>query len=212
MRLLTLCFAALVLVAACGDDDTAPASSGETRPATTEETTTSTTSEPSMTSTTEAGGGVELSQSCTSPDGFTISYPGDWEAVSDCGQFGPAPLEEPEPATDERTGVISAFVDPVPFEQVSTPADTEQARARTSVDGFPAVRIESVTSGEGLYPAGTEAVRWMVDLSMGPDDGPGTLFVTAFDLGYDIDFDDAVPVLDAMARSIEIEVATPRGG
>jgi hypothetical protein len=50
------------------------------------------------------------------------------EAVSDCGQFGPAPLDEPAPATDERTGVVSAFVGPVAFDQVVQVLDARRSR------------------------------------------------------------------------------------
>ena len=210
MRRLMLSFAALALVAgACGDDDdTPPAASGDPTTVTSEttSTTSSTTSTTSTTApTTTAGDGgdqAQLDQSCESPDGFTISFPGDWEAVSDCGQFGPAPLDEPAPATDERTGVVSAFIDPVPFEQVVEPAPGDGAREETTIDGLPAVRVEGQQEAEGLYPEGTAYVRWMVDLS--EVRGDATLFLDAYDLGYDIGFDQAVQVLDEMAQTVEV--------
>ena len=211
MRLLMLCFAALALLTgACGDDDdTPPAASGEASTVTSE--TTSTTSTMTSTSstttapTTTAGDGgdqVQLEQTCESPDGFTVSYPGDWDAVNDCGQFGPAPLDEPAPATDERTGVVSAFVDPVPFEQVAEPAPGDDEREETTIAGFPAVRVEGEQEAEGLYPEGTSYVRWMIDLS--EVRGDATLFLDAYDLGYDIDFDQAVRVLDDMVETVEV--------
>ena len=210
MRRLMLSLAALALLAgACGDDDdTPPAASGEASTVTSEttSTTTSTTSTTSTTapSTTTGDGGdqAQLDQSCESPDGFTISFPGDWAAVSDCGQFGPAPLDEPAPATDERTGVVSAFVDPVPFEQVAEPAPGDGAREETTIDGFPAVRVQGEQEAEGLYPEGTAYVRWMVDLS--EVRANATLFLDAYDLGYDIAFDEAVQVLDEMAQTVEV--------
>ena len=211
MRRLMLSFAALALLAgACGDDDdTPPAASGEASTVTSETTsttssTTSTTSTTAPTTTTTGAGDGELAQTCESPDGFTVSLPEDWEAVSACGQFGPAPLDEPAPATDERTGVVSAFVDPVPFEQVAEPAPGDGAREETTIDGFPAIRVEGEQEAEGLYPEGTAYVRWMVDLS--EVRGDATLFLDAYDLGYDIDFDfdEAVEVLDAMAETVEV--------
>lgn len=214
MRHLILCFAALVLVAAaCGDDDTSVPSSGETSTSSsTNATTSTTTTEPTSTSSTTApSDGVELTSSCRA-NGFTIGYPADWEAVSQCGQFGPAPLEEPTPNSDDRTGVVSAFVDPVPFDQVVSPTGEERSRATTTIDGLRAVRIEMVASGEGLYPEGTAAVRWVVDLSAGPEDEPRTLFVDAYDLFDDVDFDQATRVLDAMARSVDIEGSQPVDG
>lgn len=212
MRRLMPCFAALaLLVAACGDDDdTTMPTSGEVTSTTGPETTTSssveatTTSSSTTTSTTSEpdGDAASLEQTCESPDGFTISYPGDWEAVSDCGQFGPAPLDAPTPNTDERTGVVSAFIDPVAFEQVAEPTEGDVDRQETTVAGQPAVRVEGEQSGVGLYPEGTAYVRWLVDVSdvRGED---ATLFVDAYDLGYDIDFDDAVQVLDEMVQTVE---------
>jgi hypothetical protein len=211
MRRLMLCFAALALLAgACGDDDDTGTGTtttlGEEVTSTTADgtstSTTTSTSAPSSTTTTDGEGAASLEQTCESPDGFTISFPEDWDAVSDCGQFGPAPLDEPAPATDERAGVVSAFIDPVPFEQVAEPTEGDRDRREETVDGRTAVRVEGAQSGTGLYPEGTEYIRWLVDVSDG--EGPATLFVDAYDLGYDIDFDRAVAVLDAMAETVEV--------
>jgi hypothetical protein len=215
MRRLILCFAALALVtAACGDDDDTasdPAATEEAASSTSEgptsTTSTTSTSAPSATSTTSASSTTPeetttLAQSCDSPDGFTISHPEDWAAVSECGQFGPEPIDEPTPNTDERTGVVNAFIDPVAFEQVAEPTDGDRERREATVDGRPAIRVAGEQSGTGLYPEGTEYVRWIVDVSDGG--GPATLFVDAYDLGYDIEFDRAVNVLDAMVQSLAI--------
>jgi hypothetical protein len=201
MRRLTTCIAALVLViAGCGDDDDTAATTTTT---TTAETTTTvedpTTTTTSTTTTPERG--PELRERCTSPDGFTISYPQGWEAVADCGQFGPAPLDEPAPNTDDRTGAVAAYLDPVAFEQVSGPDEGERDRREATVDGRPAVRVEGAQSGIGLYPEGTDYARWMVDV-----DGERTLFLDTYDLdGYDVDFDEAVAAMDAMAESIDLD-------
>jgi hypothetical protein len=156
------------------------------------------------TSTTSAPELTPLGESCQSPDGFSIDHPASWEAVSDCGQFGPAPVAEPEQGTDERTGVVSAYVDPVPFDEVSQPVPGEQSRAVSTVDGLQAVRVESQSTGEGVYPAGTATVTWLVDLSVGVDDEPATLFVNAVDVRDDVDFDRAVTTMDRMVRSLEL--------
>lgn len=215
MRRLMTSFAALALLVgagACGeDDDTATPTSGEVTTITTESTSTTSrtsstsTSMPTTTSEADDADGVPLDQSCQSPDGFTISYPSEWAAVSECGQFGPAPLDAPTPNTDERTGVVSAFIDPVPFEQVAEPTEGDSAREETTIAGHPAVRVEGEQSGTGLYPEGTAYVRWMVDLS--EIRGDATLFLDAYDLGYDVEFDQAVQVLDEMARSVEISAS-----
>lgn len=204
MRRLTNCFAALAIVfAACGGGDDTAAT-----PSTTQDTVTTTsvdtsTSSTTASSTTLAEEGMRLAQSCESADGFSISYPEDWDAVSGCGQFGPEPVDEPAPSTDERTGVVSAFIDPIPFEQVIEPTEGDRARREVTVDGRPAVRVEGEVAGESLYPRGTEYVRWLVDVS--GDGNPATLFVDAYDLGDDIDFARTVDVLDAMAASIELD-------
>lgn len=202
MPRLTTWLAALVLVlAGCGDDDTTATSPTATSTPPTSAPVTAPTSVDDTTTTTgaPADGDGALAQSCTSPDGFTISYPQDWEAVSDCGQFGPAPLEQPTPDTDDRTGVVSAFIDPVPYDQVSEPSEADRSREETTVDDRAAVRIETVVQ-EGLYPEGTEGVRWLVDA--GSD---RTLFLDVYDLGHVDDFDRAVEVLDLMAETVRID-------
>lgn len=113
-------------------------------------------------------------------------------------------MTEPEQGTDERTGVVSAFVDQVRFSEVSQSIGGEQSRAVSTVDGFQAVRVESQSAGDGLYPAGTAAVTWMVDLSVGVDDEPATLFLNAVDIVDDVDFDRAVTTMDRMIRSLEL--------
>lgn len=217
MRRLTTLFAALALVlAGCGDDDDTAATSSTTadEAVTTTEATSTSTSEASTSSTSSTttststatapdDSTVELAASCDSPDGFTISYPQDWGAVSDCGQFGPEPIDEPAPATDERTGVVSAFIDAVPYEQVAEPTEGDRDRREATVDGRPAVRVEGQVAGPSLYPEGTEYVRWLVDVTDGGS--PATLFVDAYDLGFDVEFDRAVRVLDAMVASVDID-------
>jgi hypothetical protein len=201
MRRLMLCLSALALVAAgCGDDDDAAPTTTTTEAVTTtsEEVTTSSTTLVEDETTTTAS--AELGASCDSPDGFTVSFPEEWEAVADCGQFGPAPLDEPAPNTDERTGVVMAFIDPVPFEEVSEPTEGDRDRREETVDGRPAVRVEGAQATIGLYPEGTEYARWLVDV-----DGQRTLFLDAYDLAFDIDFDDAVEVLDQMVETVDID-------
>lgn len=206
MRTLISCLAVVSLaVAGCADDSDDAA--------TTSTSTSSTTSTPvsptSSTASTSEPGLAPLAQSCQSPDGFSISYRTDWDAVSDCGQFGPAPVEEPTEATDERPGVVAAYVDAVPFDEVSASVEGERARAVTTVDGLQAVRVESESTEEGLHPAGTSTLTWMIDLAIGRDDGTGTLFLNAVDVHDDVDFERAVTTMDRMARTLDIEVGDP---
>lgn len=133
-----------------------------------------------------------------------VSYPEGWEAVSDCGQFGPALVEEPEPATDEWTGAVSAYVDAVPYPRAASPSEGEIDRAVTAIAGLQAVRVRAEADGDGLRPDGTEIVRWLVDLGIGADDGAGTLVLDAVDsTATGVRFARVVDVADAMARSLE---------
>ncbi len=190
----TALFAALaLLLAACGGGGSGDDEAGATS-----------TSAP--TSSTDPTGSVpdDGGERCRSSEGYEIAVPAGWAAVADCGQFGPAPLDEPTPGTDERAGVVTAYVDAVDFADVVEPSDEETARAVGVVDGRQAVRVVSEASGDGLHAAGTEVVRWSVDLALGVDDGDGTLFVDAVDVHDDVDFAAAVARMDAMVRSLEI--------
>lgn len=186
-----------LVVAGCGDDDAAAPDGTST---TTSTSTTSTSSAPSTSSTTSTTGpGLALTQECVNPDGFRISYPESWSTVSDCGQFGPGRIKEPEPNTDERTGVVSAFIDLVPYEDVTRPRPGEVERTEADVAGRRAVRTRVVEDGRGLYPEGTLIVSWMVDAPA----EPGTLFVNAVSMLPGVDFDRAVEALDAMVRTVD---------
>ena len=189
-----------LLVTACGGDDEGA------------ERTTSTTTEPVTTTTdtsvttTSSPDDTDAWTRCDNPEGFSLSYPGDWRTndgsvVPECSQFDPEPFEVPE-ATDERVAAITAFVDPVRFADVAAPQQEEGVdRAVTAVDGHQAVRIEG-PAGE-LYPDDATAVRYVVDLSFGIDDAR-TLFLDTIELS-DTDFERDVGVLDRMARTIELD-------
>ncbi|MEZ5410029.1 MAG: hypothetical protein R2761_18515 [Acidimicrobiales bacterium] len=99
-------------------------------------------------------------------------------------------------------------IDHVAFSEAGNPMPGEQSRAVSAVQGLQAVRVESVATGDGLYPQGTRMVTWMVDLAIGVDDGPGTLFVDAVDIpaATGAGFDRAVAIMDLMARSLVADV------
>lgn len=194
-----------LLAASCGDDD------DTTAPTTTEST--STTTDPSTTDpSTPTDDPTSGWERCDNPDGFSVSYPADWHTndgsvATACGHFDPEEFEVPD-ATDERVAAISAFVDDVPFHEVAPPEDDVLRRSLTTVDGHQAVR--TVGPGGELYGGDTEVTRYAVDLSLGVDDGPGTLFLDTVDL-QTIAYDDAVRVLDDMVRTIELDVGEDAG-
>lgn len=153
-----------------------------------------------------------LTQTCSSPEGYTISYPEGWTtndgSVTDsCGQFNPTPFEVP-PASDERVAAITAYVDNVAYSDVAGGDSTfEGTTASTTIDGHQALRRSGEYNGNGLYDAGTPVTSYLIDLALGVDDGPGTMFVNVIGVG-DFDHDALVPVLDAMAATIEIDLTT----
>ena len=66
----------------------------------------------------------------------------------------------------------------------------------TTLAGRQAVRIEGRTSGLDLLPPGLRTTTWLVDL------GSSTLLATTADVPR-VDDEAAVPVLDAMAASVQ---------
>ncbi len=184
------------------DDDGAAPTTG---PESTTVDDTTTTSDPSTTTTSPSPTADWIR--CESPAGFAVSYPGTWQTnsgdvVPECSQFDPDSFTVPE-ATDERVAAVNAFVEQVPFTDVAPPEEDEADRAVTVVDGRQAIRVVE-PAGE-LYGDDTEATRYLIDLSLGVDDGPGTLFVDVVDL-EGIDYDRAVSVLDRMVRSIDLTI------
>ena len=195
--------AALVLVAgACGGED-----QSATTTTTTTTTTTMTTEAPSTATTTARPDPTATWSRCDDPDGFSISFPDGWSTndgsvVSACSRFDPEPFTVPE-QSDARVAAIVADVESVPFHQAAAPGD-ERDRAVTAVDGHQAVRV--VDPGSALYGPDTEATRYLIDLSIGVDDGPGTLVVDTVDLPGS-NYDANVETLDRMVQTIDLTVA-----
>ena len=205
-RTILVLFASLaLLVGACGDDD-------DTAATTTTETSETSISDPTSTTTTTTDpDSTDGWERCENPDGFSLAHPAEWSTndgtvVGECSQFDPEPFEVPE-ATDERVAAITAYVDPVPFDQVAAPGDSPGSdRAVTSVDGHQAVRVEG-PAGE-LYPEGTSSVRYMIDMGVGTEERDETLFVDTLDLPG-MDYEENVTVLDRMVRTIEFTDGGP---
>jgi hypothetical protein len=148
-------------------------------------------------------GADALGATCTGPVGIGVSYPAGWavnpgDTVPACTMFSPEPFTVP-PHTDARVAAIVLSVSDLPFEQMAAPMPDETARTDEVVDGRPAVRTE-VVAGPGLWPEGTPATRWVVDL------GDRTLVADAVGLPP---FDHArdVEVLDAMLRELTVDTS-----
>lgn len=150
---------------------------------------------------------VALSQRCESPAGFGISYPEGWavnsgETVPACTRFAPDPFRVPW-GTDARVGAVTASVESAPFDRIaSSELPQVVSRTETTVDGRKALRIERMSVGEGLYPAGVRMTSYVVGLEPG-DDGPRTLVVDTLGLPQ-FDYARNVRVLDRMVETIDL--------
>ncbi|MDQ4137583.1 MAG: hypothetical protein M3116_01880, partial [Actinomycetota bacterium] len=68
----------------------------------------------------------------------------------------------------------------------------------TTIDGRPAVRAETRTTGQGLLPRGTRMTGWFVDA------GDGTLVATTSEAAAAGRYEDNVKVLDGMVNSLHL--------
>jgi hypothetical protein len=112
--------------------------------------------------------------------GYEIGYPSDWHTATldgefECSFFDPEPFEiipESEfpltalqafPAGEEDRSfddIVKEYTDPM-FER-------ELTREETAVAGFPAVRLETEATGQGLYDKGTKTIAYIVDRDVAP--------------------------------------------
>lgn len=72
------------------------------------------------------------------------------------------------------------------------------SRESATVDGRPAMRIESETTGEGLYDAGIRSYQYFVDL------GDATMVASTYDVGT-LSFDRKRRILDAMMETLAFQ-------
>jgi hypothetical protein len=136
-------------------------------------------------------------------EGYAVAYPAGWQVNSDgifgpCSIFHPGPIEIPG---DSEVPVDLAIM--IGFEGVPIATLTgdvlgrrEVARERTRVDGREALRIDSETTGEGLYDTGIRIYQYFVDL------GDSTMVASTFDAG-EPPFERKRRILDAMMRSFD---------
>lgn len=142
---------------------------------------------------------VPLTQECTSPDGFTISYPEGWVTDEECTLFDPESVEFEGMHVPESIGVY-ANVDAVEFERTEPERFEEELGGReTTIDGRPALRLETEATGEGLYDAGHVSTSWRVDLD-------GETFIAITHDVEELDYAANQAILDAMVESLTFDV------
>ena len=137
-----------------------------------------------------------------------LQHPEGWEqtdgAETACRYFDPEPVDIP--ADTETFGVdVRWDIESVAFPTAAEPGPEAQEiqRVPTTIDGHEAVRITAVSTGETLLPEGVETTSWLVNLAADADATGGTLVGTVADTD-EIDYVQAVGVLDRMARSADI--------
>lgn len=152
--------------------------------------------------------GTPGTATCAAPErGYALEFPETW-FTNDAGIAEPCRFFHPEPFTvvprTEAPGLaISVRLNPVSFAEVTPPPEGSPAekvveRRTATIDGRPAVRVETLATGSAMLPEGTRAVSWFVDAS------DATLVATtseATDVGR---FEDNVEVLDTMMRSLQV--------
>lgn len=201
--LLTFLVGALV-VAGCdrgGEVDPPTTTTSSTSTSTTVPTTTA----PGETTTTKAG--AELGQSCVHEERevtIVVRYPAGWhsngEGATPCSAFDPEPFQLRRGTEYPPDLAVVVRVEPVTFERASRP-DAEQVddERRTQVDGRDAVRLQVVSSGEGLRPAGERSIRWVVD------GGAGRSIIAHTSDVEGNDFEESQRVLDEMVAVFDIQ-------
>ena len=151
--------------------------------------------------------GTELTERCSNPNGFSISYPTGWITNEDAiHQLPPCSLFDPE-SVDTGDGFevpfdIAVFirVESVPFEEVGDdPVLAEElSREDLTIDGRKAVRVESRATGEGMLPDGVLTTSYRVDMS------GRTLLASSHDVGG-LDYSTKQQALDAMMESLQFD-------
>jgi hypothetical protein len=167
----------------------------------------------------DAGGAGEPSPpaaaewaSCTNEvDGWTAEYPDDWhtnegELIADCRLFDPEPVAlDADDGTLPPDAAVQMWVNAIltDFEEfVDDPLVEERDRRQVTVDGRPGFRLEVEEREEGMVPAGTRSVRYVVDL------GQRAFLAVSHDVG-EPPFAQKVEALDAMMERIRFEPEEP---
>lgn len=138
----------------------------------------------------------------------TLRHPAGWEAggedIAGCEFFDPED-QDLEPDTEPQGVDLHWSLEPAPFERIaqSDHASTPQRHLAAVVDGHRAVRITATSTGDALLPEGVETTTWVVDLSRSAQGDDTSLVGTTRDVDG-VDYDQAVRVLDAMARAVRI--------
>lgn len=183
-----------------GEAPTSRSTTSSTAATTTTTSSSTTATTPSTSTATDA-----LTQTCTNTEaGYSIDYPAGWstnagDVAPPCRYFHPQPFDVPE-ATEVFGLAVTIDVEEVPFDVVAAPdklAEQDLDREETTVAGRPAVRVETVSTGEALLPEGVRSYQYAVDL------GDSTLIAVTRDV-EGLDYAGNRHILDQMVAGIEL--------
>lgn len=115
-------------------------------------------------------------QRCVNPyENFSVGHPASWHTAQIrpqevCRQFHPTPFTIP-PESEYPLTALNVRRVPVPPSRTDTLYERVLRWERTTVAGRPAIRFETVSTGEGLYLAGTKQYGYVMRR------GPGLISV-----------------------------------
>lgn len=136
---------------------------------------------------------------CQNADGFTISYPETWFSDESCRYFHPQPFEVLR-GTDANFAAVKAELEPkTPSPPVDDDTVYERLLERTTVtiDGRSAVRLETESTGAGLWSEGVRRLSYSVDL------GDSSFSLVTLGTSW-MDYRNNKTVLDRMAQTVDI--------
>jgi hypothetical protein len=155
----------------------------------------------------EAGEAVGALTACTNDTwDFTISYPEGWNTNSGdvmpvCSLFDPGAIEVPVASELPIEIAVRVQREPVEFRDVT--GDIHGSRTIRSeaarVAGFPAIRRELESTGDGLLDAGIRSYGYVIDL-----DGQ-VLIIATYASGAE-PYERKKRVVDAMVATLQISV------
>ena len=153
---------------------------------------------------TEPGGKEELAERCENPEGgYAVRYPGGWHTndgsvTAPCSFFHPEAFELPE-ASEPPPLAVSIGREPVAFADATggNPGIRIVSSEEVEVAGRPAVRRETDSTGEALFPAGVRALEYLVDLE-------GETLVAVTRSRGELDFERNRDVLDRIVATLEL--------
>ena len=138
-----------------------------------------------------------------SANGYAVAYPATWhtntgEILSPCSLFDPDPIEVPRDSEIPIEFAIAIGFQPIPCATLTGDMLGRRVLSRqpTRVDGRGAMRIESESTGEGLYDAGIRSYQYFVDL------GDTTLIATTYGSGS-LPLERKRRILDAMMATLD---------